>query len=59
MTSDHWCGQINIWMSGRRERATTEIEGKPAEYGVSKSSEVFPEVGTKQLCQMLLRYPVK
>lgn len=32
-------------MSRRRERTTNEIEGKPREYGVSKSNEGFPEVG--------------
>lgn len=31
-------------MSGRRERTTNELEGKPGECSVSKPSQVFPEV---------------
>ena len=42
--------------SGRRERAANEIEGKLGEGGIAKPSQMFPEVGSKQLCQMLLRY---
>lgn len=38
-------GQINILISGRKEKAMNEIEGKPREYGISKPSGVFPEVG--------------